>query len=241
MVTAANECGISMEYNLLNFAEEDIPQSVFRERELSTASGNPSNNLGYYGKGHSELAQEFMREINDERNRERDELFRENLQNVLAKYEQEEENAIEREILADELQRNAIIEGARLQHELKDRNNHRQAPQWNSEAAERAIEKRRLTLPWLPASRRKRFPISKRSSNGHANKHELEETNDKVAHDLQAIFGDSGSTGAKPSPDIHLVAKKSDRSVDLHAHHLHNGSEEEDHSHEDEHDHSHEQ
>lgn len=222
------------------------PQSVFRERELSSASSNAApSNLGYYSNGRSELAQEFMREINDERNRERDELYRENLRNVLSKYEQEEENAIEREILSDELQRNAIIEGARLQQELKDRNQHNQAPQWNGDKAERIIEKRRLTLPWLPASRRKRFPISKRSPVSHGEKHDSKVTNEQVAHDLQAIFGDAsrGSVDMKQFPAVHHMAKKSDRNVERHAHHVHgDGSEsgEDDHSHEDdEHDHEH--
>lgn len=232
-------------------------QSVFRERELENAN-NPTG-LGYYGNAdRSELAQEFVQEIQNERNRERDELYRENVRRLLAKYEQQQENAIEREILADELQRNAILEGARLQHELKDRNNHQHPPaDWDGDDAERAIEKRRLILPWLPASRRKRFPISKRSPVGQI-KHETDVTNDKVAHDLQAIFGESNSKSSNQPLDAHKVSKKSDRTIDLqdqsqhkdepyndqifkeHFHHKHKGSaNDEDKVLEHDHDHAH--
>lgn len=208
----ATKSGVLIE--TLCFLADTIPQSVFRERELENAN-NPTG-LGYYGNAdRSELAQEFVQEIQNERNRERDELYRENVRRLLAKYEQQQENAIEREILADELQRNAILEGARLQHELKDRNNHQHPPaDWDGDDAERTIEKRRLILPWLPASRRKRFPISKRSPVSQV-RHETDVTNDKVAHDLQAIFGESNSKGSNQPLDAHKVSKKSDRTIDL--------------------------
>lgn len=92
-------------------------------------------------------------------------------------------------------------------------------------------EKRRLVLPWLPATRRKRFPVAKRSSTYPKQDARVSGTNEKVARDLQAIFGESdvvidekkkrsagdlvtktasSSTTAKP----HKIDKKSDRSRD---------------------------
>lgn len=209
-------------------------QSVFRERELETNSGVPAN-VGYYGNNpRTELAQDFVREIDQERKREREQLYHDDLQRILTKYEQQEEDAIEREILADELQRNAILEGAILQQELKDRNNLRQYNmQWDASTAEKEIEKRRLTLPWLPA-RRKRLPISKRSPVTQA-KRDTEAANVKLAGDLQALFGEP-SAEVKDRLGLHKMAKKSDRSVDPHNHqHQHHASGE--HSHESEHSH----
>lgn len=214
------------------FPAEPIPyQSVFRERELEGASSsNPSSSIGYYNNApQSELAQDFLREIDHERNLERDQLYRENLRRVLAKYEQQQENAIEREILADELQRNVIMEDAHLQHELKEQNSHHQhkpSAVWDGAAAEVTVEKRRLVLPWLPASRRKRFPISKRSPVGHS-KHDREATNENVARDLQAIFGEPGSSAASAErrqqqlSESHKIAKKSDRTIELQDHSQH--------------------
>lgn len=220
-ITHIKSVAIAGRFNsIIHFSDVANPQSVFRERELENAD-NPTG-LGYYANAdRSELAQEFVQEINNERNRERDELYRENVRRLLAKYEQQQENAIEREILADELQRNAILEGARLQHELKDRNNHQHLPaDWDGDDAERTIEKRRLVLPWLPAVRRKRFPISKRSPASQV-RHDLDVTNDKVAHDLQAIFGDSNGKSSNQPLNSHKVSKKSDRTIDLQDHSQH--------------------
>lgn len=56
------------------------------------------------------------------------------------------------------------------------------APYWN--------EKRAPMLPWLPAQRKKRFPVTKRSPKVN---NDLiiaaPETNEKVSKDLQGIFG----------------------------------------------------
>lgn len=226
----------------LILADQSNPnQSVFRERELESSSGLPAN-IGYYGNNpRSELAEDFVREIDQERKREREQLYREDLQRLLSKYEQQEEDTIEREILADELQRNAILEGAILQQELKNRNNHHRSNlQWEASTAEKEIEKRRLTLPWLPA-RRKRFPISKRSSTIEA-KRDADPANAKISQDLQTLFGEPNIESSNRF-DIHKVAKKSDRSLDLkhNAHRNHGMQNDEPHHHQHRNaDHSHE-
>lgn len=51
------------------------------------------------------MAQEFLREIGQEREKQ----YRENLAHLLKKYEQEEEEALEREALADEIRQNRLV------------------------------------------------------------------------------------------------------------------------------------
>lgn len=58
-------------------------------------------------------------------------------------------------------------------------------------------------LPWLPAARKKRFPVTKRSPKMAASP----ETNTKVSHDLQGIFGASGAP--KESGDDKNMKKRS--------------------------------
>jgi len=54
------------------------------------------------------------------------------------------------------------------------------------------IEKRTLpVLPWLPATRKKRFPVTKRSPKP-LDEPNVSGTNEKVAKDLEALFGTSG-------------------------------------------------
>lgn len=81
----------------------------------------------------------------------------------------------------------------------------------------------------MPASRRKRFPISKRSPVpiAHAESITSSGTNEKVARDLQAIFGhpDRKLTAEVEQPQLqvhsdeqilhHKIQKKSDRVQDL--------------------------
>lgn len=153
------------------------------------------------------MAAQFLKEIDHERNLEREEAYKENLRRLWEKY-QMQENEIEEELFDDDKQRSI-------------------APQsyWGP-----VPEKRRLVLPWLPAIRRKRFPVAKRSSTYTKQDAQISGTNEKVARDLEAIFGGSDvidekkkrssgdevtksastTTTAKP----HKIDKKSDRSND---------------------------
>lgn len=54
------------------------------------------------------------------------------------------------------------------------------------------VDKRSPLLPWLPAARKKRFPVSKRSSSSMTKDdifRSASGTDEKVVHDLQGIFG----------------------------------------------------
>jgi hypothetical protein len=47
-------------------------------------------------------------------------------------------------------------------------------------------------LPWLPATRKKRFPVTKRSPKSESEvKKVVMETSDKISKDLEGIFGDT--------------------------------------------------
>lgn len=167
-------------------------QSVFRERESDIRQ--------------PDLAAQFLKEIDRERNFEREEAYKENLRRLWEKYQQQE-NEIEEELFDDDKQRNYVPQSY-----------------WGPPP-----EKRRLVLPWLPAIR-KRFPVAKRSSVYPKQEAQISGTNEKVARDLEAIFGQndvidekkkrssgdlvpetvSTTTTAKP----HKIDKKSDRSRD---------------------------
>lgn len=180
------------------FRERGIPespyQSVFRERESDNRQ--------------PDLAAQFLKEIDRERNFEREEAYKENLRRLWEKYQQQE-NEIEEELFDDDKQSGY-------------------APQayWGPPP-----EKRRIVLPWLPATRRKRFPVAKRSSIYPKQDARVSGTNEKVARDLQAIFGESDVIDEKKkrsSGDLipktvstttttvkpHKIDKKSDRSRD---------------------------
>jgi hypothetical protein len=66
-------------------------------------------------------------------------------------------------------------------------------------------EKRSPMLPWLPAARKKRFPVAKRSPKETL----VPETSEKVNQDLKGIFGTSN--GEKNGAE---AAKKKKRSSD---------------------------
>lgn len=200
-------------------------QSVFRERG-SESNDELNNNLPtsaietyYKNPSTSELAREFLREIDHERNVEREQQYRQNLAKVLEKYEEDAENAIERDAIAEELQRNDII-GQKDRAHLQRKEF---SPFVGGSSAVPAgfAEKRQMQLPWLPASRRKRFPISKRSPKLYAGLDESNSftsgTSEKVARDLQAIFGEpiGKSTSELDSQTFHKVEKKSDIASDL--------------------------
>jgi hypothetical protein len=102
------------------------------------------------------------------------------------------------------------------------------APNWN--------DKRSMPLlPWLPATRKKRFPVTKRSPKVNNELIiALPQTNEKVSKDLQGIFGgESGKDGEssmkkkRSSEPAHALtvngAKKEEKSqmVNVHVHEPH--------------------
>lgn len=82
-------------------------------------------------------------------------------------------------------------------------------------------------LPWLPASKKKRFPVAKRSPKINGEITSSPENNQKVSHDLQGIFGspagknDDGGDPTKKKRSTGIVppvldAMKENKVVDVH-------------------------
>lgn len=216
-------------------AFEERKRSIFRERGATSAtSSNAEPYSSVFRERGSEnipqrppaqaspLANQFLREIDNERNVQREIEFRQNLARAIEKYEEDEQNAMEREAIAEELERNAIFGtgGDRRGHGPAHLQRKQIGAHWDGPSRE-LIEKRQMTLPWLPASRRKRFPISKRSPNAYAGidgEGLLGGTSAKVARDLDALFGEEliGQADSQlGASDIHKVEKKSDRVQEL--------------------------
>lgn len=218
--------------------------SVFRERGSENIFQRPAPQQ-------AQLTNEFLREIDRERDSERDLAYRQNLARAIEKYEEDEQNALERESIAEELGRNAIVNAGGNQpagHIPVHLQRKEIGAHWDGPVKE-LIEKRQMTLPWLPMSRSKRFPILKRSPNGYAG---IDGTSDKVAHDLDALFGDDlivkSSNSELGLTGILKVQKKNDRVQELQdqSQHHDDSSFGQTHPHvpsddEDDHDHEHEQ
>lgn len=166
-------------------------QSVFREREVIQP---PSN-----------MAAEFLKEIDRERNVEREEKYKETLRQLWDKY-QEQEDEIEQDLFADQQQKQQqqkqqVASMGQFVDIYKPRPPYMQSSAANSienrpEYFGSVVEKRRLILPWMPATRRKRFPVAKRSSPKYTDMMTVDDasisgTDEKVAKDLQAIFNES--------------------------------------------------
>ena len=77
-------------------------------------------------------------------------------------------------------------------------------------------------LPWLPASRKKRFPVTKRSPKLNAELVVASEGNDKVSHDLQGIFGkkendkneESSMKKKRSSEETHPLVVDSEKKIE---------------------------
>uniref|UniRef100_A0A1B0D370 Uncharacterized protein n=1 Tax=Phlebotomus papatasi TaxID=29031 RepID=A0A1B0D370_PHLPP len=155
--------------------EDELPyQSVFREREMDAYS-DPT------------FAQDFLEEIERENNAEREEKYKEALRRLWEKYQQQE-NDIERALFEER--------GPGRGYDA------RKTANFPAMYAASGPEKRRTfpALPWLPASRKKRFPVTKRSP--ASPEVSVSGTDEKVVKDLQGIFGEGdGEAKAKRSSD----------------------------------------
>lgn len=228
------------------FRERDELSSyptVFREREQEKAYPHP------------DLSEDFLKAVQRLNNDEREEEFQERLQRLWNKYQQEE-NEIEQQLFDEE--------------PLGPYEKRQGFPMSESEPSPAhygpPMQERKRTLPilpWLPATRKKRFPVAKRSPKPDA---APTGTDEKVAKDLQALFGapiepkrKRSSEPAKPAsstasssmattsstttvrPAVMEVAKtKRDSSDEHHEHSSEEGPDDDEHEHEHEHDHDHE-
>lgn len=162
------------------------------------------------------MAAEFLQEIDHERNVEREQRYKDTLRKLWDKYQQQE-NEIEDDLFNDAQQLKPS--SARMSHgqfvlQRED------LPDYIQDVA----QKRNLVMPWLPIVR-KRFPVAKRSPPPADHKQmssAASGTDEKVAHDLQAIFNaapagieshehkakrsseqtDSATTTGKPEPEV---------------------------------------
>ncbi|XP_058054755.1 uncharacterized protein LOC131206276 [Anopheles bellator] len=228
------------------FRERDEMASyptVFRERELEKSYPRP------------DLSLDFLKEVDRQSNAERDEEYQERLQRLWNKYQQEE-NEIEQQLFEDE-QLAPLTAGGYEKRQGFPMSHSEPSPAMYGPP----MEERKRTLPilpWLPATRRKRFPVAKRSP-----KPEMvpSGTDKKVAKDLQALFGapleqkrkrSSDPTGtAAPTVATTTVApitttgrskeilkNKRESSDEHHEHSSEEGPDEEEHEHEHDHEES---
>lgn len=188
--------------NLFTQLPEAPRPSAFRERELTQP----------------ELAAQFLEAIERERNAEREQLHKDQLHQLWQKYQQQE-NDLEEELYEHEMRnhrRPTAIRGTPIgpAGELYDNRNHRppisvvttpigwgpfepeQPDEPSDDEYALVAEKRRLVMPWLPV-RKRSSPMSKRSSASallpsyHKAAASISGTDERVAHDLQAIFSDT--------------------------------------------------
>ncbi|XP_030388306.1 myb-like protein X isoform X2 [Scaptodrosophila lebanonensis] len=145
--------------------------SVFRERE----------NQGS-GDAHSELTEQFLREIEEASEHERQERYKAALRDLWEKYQQQEN-----EIADDEL--------------FEQKKRMRMPPYYL------LMQKKRSAypvLPWLPYNpdKKKRFPVSKRAAKRSTTElSSLGKTDEKVAQELSELFGSANEEKKKRSTD----------------------------------------
>ncbi|GAB0094242.1 uncharacterized protein DMENIID0001_095020 [Sergentomyia squamirostris] len=192
--------GLARKRSIFRERDDEIPyQSVFRERELDNSYVDPSS------------AQDFLEEIERQTNLEREQEYKEALRRLWEKYQQQE-NDIERALFEERTP-------GRIHESRKTAN-------FPAMYAAPIPDKRRTfpALPWLPATRKKRFPVAKRSPAPEGIN--VSGTDEKVVKDLQGIFGDGDDEKKKRPDDV----KEHDHEHD----HDHTDNHE---NHEDHHDH----
>ncbi|XP_017961270.1 uncharacterized protein LOC108654453 isoform X3 [Drosophila navojoa] len=151
--------------------DEDSAPSVFRERE--NLNGDAT---------HSELTEQFLREIEEASEHERQERYKLALRQLWEKYQQQENeihNNANNNGDADELD-----EQPQQQSQLFEQKKRMRMPPYYL-----LMQKKRSypVLPWLPynADKKKRFPVAKRA----AGESPLAKTDERVAQELSELFG----------------------------------------------------
>nr|XP_014091091.1 glutamic acid-rich protein isoform X2 [Bactrocera oleae] len=144
------------------------PTSVFREREVQKTPASITV------PERSELTKEFLRDIEDAQELEREDRFKEALRNLWEKYQQQE----------NDIEDNSLEEKKRI----------RMPPFYMLMQKKRSYP----VLPWLPYSeRKKRYPVAKRSTKtSYSENMNLGKTDEKVAKELSELFGSSSSAAS---------------------------------------------
>ncbi|XP_032590914.1 histone-lysine N-methyltransferase, H3 lysine-79 specific isoform X2 [Drosophila grimshawi] len=171
--------------------------SAFRERE----------NLGAGEPTHSELTEQFLREIEEASEHERQERYKAALRQLWEKYQQQE----------NELNTNANNNNHNGDEELEEQQLFEQKKRMRMPPYYLLMQKKRSypVLPWLPynSDKKKRFPVAKRA----AGESPLAKTDERVAQELSELFGKpveqqqseekkkrSTEEQLKPAPTTHL-------------------------------------
>ncbi|KRF80118.1 neurofilament medium polypeptide isoform X2 [Drosophila virilis] len=149
--------------------DEESGPSVFREREnlggnAVAAGGDPS---------HSELTEQFLREIEEAGEHDRQERYKAALRQLWEKYQQQE-NELHGKVQDEELEEQQLFEQKKRM---------RVPPYYLLMQKKRSYP----VLPWLPynADKKKRFPVAKRA----AGESPLGKTDERVAQELSELFG----------------------------------------------------
>ncbi|CRL03375.1 CLUMA_CG016184, isoform A [Clunio marinus] len=159
-------------------------RSMFRKRDASVF--RERSRVPYLQHQQQQaLAEKFLRAIEDEREREEQEEYHKQLRNLWNRY-QVDESDIERDLFDNDIE----PEYFDANNDDIDRKKKKRQNSGNAEVAPAYWNDKRSMplLPWLPVQRKKRFPVTKRSSNINNDLTSLNK-NDKVSQDLKGIFG----------------------------------------------------
>ncbi|XP_034478135.1 uncharacterized protein LOC117784494 [Drosophila innubila] len=156
--------------------------SVFRERE---SLGNNGDHPGGDAASHSELTEQFLREIEEASEHERQDRYKAALRQLWEKYQQQE----------NELLTNGDEQEEQEQQLFEQKKRMRVPPYYLLMQKKRSYP----VLPWLPynADKKKRFPVAKRA----VAESPLVKTDERVAQELSELFG-------KPVNEQHPEEKK---------------------------------
>ncbi|SPP74461.1 histone acetyltransferase KAT6A isoform X3 [Drosophila guanche] len=179
--------------------EDDSPApSVFRER-AEPLSGEPT---------HNELADQFLREIEEAGEQERNERYKDAVRQWWHHFDQRQQLAKD---VQQPQQPQQLQQEQNLDPDLFEQKKRMRVPPYYL-----LMQKKRSypVLPWLPynADKKKRFPVAKRAIGSNHEKMPLGKTDERVAQELSELFGNPVDSHLKPQQEQSDEKKK--RSAD---------------------------
>ncbi|BFG04420.1 histone acetyltransferase KAT6A [Drosophila madeirensis] len=172
--------------------------SVFRER-AEPLSGEPT---------HNELADQFLREIEEAGEQERNERYKDAVRQWWHHFDQRQQLAKD---VQQPQQQQQLQQEQNLDPELFEQKKRMRVPPYYL-----LMQKKRSypVLPWLPynADKKKRFPVAKRAIGSNQEKIPLGKTDERVAQELSELFGNPVDSHLKPQQEQSDEKKK--RSAD---------------------------
>ncbi|XP_041448762.1 histone acetyltransferase KAT6A isoform X2 [Drosophila obscura] len=171
--------------------------SVFREREIQPLSGEPT---------HNELADQFLREIEEAGEQERNERYKDAVRQWWHQFDQRQQ--LGKDVQPQQHQHQPEQD---LDPELFEQKKRMRVPPYYL-----LMQKKRSypVLPWLPynADKKKRFPVAKRAIGSNQEQMPLGKTDERVAQELSELFGSPVDSHLKPQQEQPDEKKK--RSAD---------------------------